>query len=175
MFRYGLILMTICLSAALVLSVTHKFTQAKIEAQIEQKELASLEEIFPEADGFKQEAVDEQGYYRVESGKRLIGYVVKVQAKGYASDIDMLVGIDSRGTIKGIKITSHQETPGLGDKIVEIKPAEDKPWFLTQFEGRKVHDLSLEDLDAITGATITSEAVINSVKNEVTKFLTKVK
>ncbi|MFH1655082.1 MAG: RnfABCDGE type electron transport complex subunit G [Candidatus Omnitrophota bacterium] len=175
MIRFGLILMTICLCAALVLSATNKLTQAKIEAQVASEETGALKEIFPEADDFKKDPCDCKRYYQVELKDELIGYVVKVKAKGYASDIDMLVGVDLKGKIKAIKVISQNETPGLGAKIVEVKPGEDKPWFLRQFEGKKARDLSLENIDAITAATITSEAVINGVKKQVSEFLSKIK
>jgi len=170
MIRYGLILMTICLSAALVLSFTHKLTQAKIEIQAASEEIDALKEIFPEADDFKKDPCDCKKYYEVESKNKLIGYVVKVKAKGYASDINMLVGVDLQGKIKSIKVISQNETPGLGAKVVEVKPGEDKPWFLKQFEGKKPGDLSLENIDAITAATITSEAVVSSVKEQIAEF-----
>jgi Predicted NADH:ubiquinone oxidoreductase, subunit RnfG len=87
----------------------------------------------------------------------------------------MLVGFDFKGEIKGIKILSQEETPGLGAKIDEIKFGEKKPWFLQQFEGRLAGELDLRDIQAITGATISSKAVLEGVKNSVSDFLEKAK
>jgi electron transport complex protein RnfG len=172
-FRYGIILMVICLISALVLSVTYRFTQVKIRIQIVEEEMGALRQIFPAADDFKQDSMYGQDYYRAEADGKLIGYVVKVRAQGYASDIDMLVGVDSRGDITGIKVTKQNETPGLGAKIVEIKPGEEKPWFLRQFEGKKAKDLNLKNIDAITAATVTSKAIIKAIKEQITIFLFK--
>ena len=87
----------------------------------------------------------------------------------------MLVGIDLKGKIVGINVTSQNETPGLGARVTETKPGEDRSWFLKQFEGKSASSLSLNNIDAITAATITSEAVINGVREQVTEFLSKIK
>lgn len=175
MVRYGFILMTICLAAALVLSFTYKITQARIQEQIVEEELLALKGIFPQADNFKPDTLGEQKYYKAESQGKLIGYVVKITAKGYSSDIEMLAGVNLQGVMQGIEVISQNETPGLGAKITEVKQGEKNPWFLKQFEGKPANDLSLDNIDAITAATITSEAVVKAVREKVEDFLAKIK
>ena len=76
-----------------------------------------------------------------------------------------MVGMDTNGIITHIKILSQDETPGLGAKIVEVANGESEPWFQRQFSGKKASDLD-HAVDAITGATITSKAVIDSIQQK---------
>jgi len=119
-----------------------------------------------------------------ENGE-VVGYSFKAYGKGYSSTIETIVGVDLTGTICGIKITYQQETPGLGAKVMEVASqntlwdvvggnavdeSDVKPWFQVQFEGRGADELVVvknqteDGILAITGATISSEAVTGSVK-----------
>lgn len=175
MLRYGLILLLICFSASFVLSLTYKVTQAKIAEQVTADEKAALERVFPEASTFEEKTLEDQNYYLAKKDGTELGYVIKTTAKGYASDIVMMVGFDRKGTIEGVEIVSQQETPGLGAKIAEVKAGEKDPWFLRQFDGKKIDEVDLNTIHAITAATITSTAVVSSVRKAVEDFLAKVK
>lgn len=175
MIRFGLILLSICLVASLVLSVTYKFTHSRIEAQMISEEKGSLDEVFPEATGFEDKSLEGQAYYVAKKDQEDLGYVIKVETKGYSSMIKMLVGFDFQGQIKGIKILAQEETPGLGAKITELRFGENKPWFLSQFEGKNAPEIEFKDIQAITGATISSKAVLEGVKKAVNDFLSKIK
>lgn len=95
---------------------------------------------------------------------------------GYAGEIELLVGILKDGTISGVRVTSHTETPGLGDAI-EIKRSSwitsfDAKSLVSPVESRwnvKKHN---GEFDQFTGATITPRAVINEVKNTLVFFET---
>ncbi|MBM3252260.1 MAG: RnfABCDGE type electron transport complex subunit G [Candidatus Omnitrophica bacterium] len=173
--RYGLILLLICFCASLVLSVTYKFTHSRIEAQAITEEKAALDGVYPEAADFGEEKLGDETYYVAKKDNKLMGYIIRAKTKGYASTINMLVGFDPKGIIKGIKILTQEETPGLGAKINEVRYGEDKPWFLKQFEGKKPQELDLKNIQAITGATISSTAVLEGVKKAVSEFLSTVK
>ncbi len=93
--------------------------------------------------------------------------VIPVTAKdGYSGDIDMLVGIDQDLTITGVRVVTHTETPGLGDKI-EIRKSD---WILS-FNGTPISIAETEwavkkdggRFDQFTGATITPRAVVKAV------------
>lgn len=174
MIRYGLILLVICFCASLVLSVTYKFTHSRIEAQDASEEKNALYEIYPEASEFVPEKIQEKTYYVAKKDNKVLGYIIKADSQGYSSVITMLVGFDPKGEIKGIEILSQTETPGLGAKISEVLSGESKPWFLTQFKGKQVKDLDLKNIQAITGATISSRAVLDGVKKSVSDFLTQI-
>lgn len=86
---------------------------------------------------------------------------------GYSGNIDLIVGIDSNGEILGVRVLTHAETPGLGDKI-EI----DKSDWILSFNGRSIKNLTVEQwavkkdggaFDQFSGATITPRAVVNTI------------
>ncbi|WP_192034527.1 electron transport complex subunit RsxG [Halomonas sp. YLGW01] len=86
---------------------------------------------------------------------------------GYSGGIELLVGITAAGEISGVRVTRHQETPGLGDAIEARK----SDW-IRDFDGRSLADPGVDgwavtkdggDFDAFTGATITPRAVVGAV------------
>jgi RnfABCDGE-type electron transport complex G subunit len=127
------------------------------------------------------------GYYTAYAGAdsdSIVGYSFMAYGKGYSSTIETIVGVDRGGTICGIKITSQKETPGLGAKVEEVASQNtlwavmtghavdetgSRPWFQIQFNGMAGSDLHVvksatqEGILAITGATISSDAVTNSI------------
>ncbi len=108
----------------------------------------------------------QKDYYLIYSDnekKKLIGYIFKTQAKGYGGPIKCNVGIDLNGSITGIVISSHTETPGLGTKIQEVRRGEKEPYFLSQFKKLKEEQVNFDNITAITGATISSKSVLKCV------------
>jgi len=164
MIRYGLILMIICAIAAGLLSGVNVLTKARILAQARAEEDASLKEVLPNAETF--EAVmagNEVQYYKAyDKDSKLAGAVFKAAQKGYSSQIETMVGVLLDGTISAIKVVSLNETPGLGSRVAENS-------FTDQFKTRNA--AALEGVQAITGATISSSAVINSVKEKAKEIL----
>lgn len=106
----------------------------------------------------------------VRNGNQVVGFIVPAVAPdGYSGDIDMIIGINADGTLAGVRVTSHRETPGLGDKI-ELRK---HPWILS-FDGRSLGNPSREQwtvakhggaFDQFTGATITPRAVVHKVRD----------
>ncbi|MDF7680835.1 electron transport complex subunit RsxG [Enterobacteriaceae bacterium ESL0689] len=98
-----------------------------------------------------------------------VGVVMEATAPdGYAGAIQLLVAADMKGTILGVRVTEHHETPGLGDKI-ELRRSD----WINQFAGKTVNRSADPhwavkkeggDFDQFTGATITPRAVVNAVK-----------
>lgn len=93
---------------------------------------------------------------------------------GYSGDIRLLVAIDAVGSVLGVRVLEHRETPGLGDRIERGK----SDW-LKQFEGKSLAsppaDAWAPDrrggaFDTVTSATITSTAVINALKRVLEAF-----
>jgi electron transport complex protein RnfG len=112
--------------------------------------------------------------------------------KGYGGPIKFLAAFDFDGRVKGVKILSLHETPGLGAKAVEINPLmvekksakfqnpnmdKNKPWFTEQFNSLSLDELYLTKdnpegkVDAITAATITSRAITNGLRKKLSEFL----
>lgn len=176
LLRFGIILALICFVATLVLATTYEITKPKIDQQLIKEEQEALGEIMPDADSFAADSIDGIDYFKATREKDIIGYCIKVVGNGYNGYIRMIVGIDKDGIINGIKILEHYETPGLGARVNEVKRGEKEPWFLRQFKGKPARTIAVKkDIDAITGATITSEAVTDAIRDTVNKFLLKVK
>ncbi len=159
MVRYGLILMLICVVASGLLAAVNALTKEKIIAQARAEEEASLKEVLPGAVRFEPalsgaELLYFKGY---DTKDRLIGVAFKASGKGYSSQIETMAGMLLNGTITAIKVVSHNETPGLGSRVAE-------PEFAAQFSDKKLGQFA--QVQAITGATISSKAVINSVQRK---------
>lgn len=132
-------------------------TRDMIEYQKQLKVQRMLNEIFPDMTSYTSEG----DLYIVLSDGTEIGYAFLAVGKGYGGDIDILVGLENETTLKGIAIIAHAETPGLGDKML-------KPEFLNRFVGVKITDVAVPEeggkVDAITGSTISTKAVIDAVR-----------
>lgn len=156
MARYGFILALICTIAAGLLAGVNTLTRPKIVAQALAEEQAALKEVMPQAARFTEiKSGQEILYYKaLDSQDSLIGFVFKSGGKGYSSVIETLAGMFPDGKISAIKVISLNETPGLGMRVTESS-------FTGQFNNQDA--LSLSGVQAITGATISSRAVIDSV------------
>ena len=93
---------------------------------------------------------------------------------GYTGPIQMIVGIDLQGIVKGVRVIAHKETPGLGDKI-DIKKSD----WIKSFDGRSLENTSSDQwqvkkdggvFDQLTGATITPRALVNAVHKALVFF-----
>ena len=174
-------LLVITLVAVLLLAVVNQVTrdpiaQAEINARNEVyravftdakdfEEVMSEEEILEKGE----KALADAGISSCEinhtmaavDGDRKLGYVIAATSKiGYGGDIQVAVGIDESGTITGFSVVKHSETAGLGSKSTE-------PEFAGQFAGKAAAPIEYtkdgasadNQIDAISGATITTNAV----------------
>lgn len=112
-----------------------------------------------------------EGIYKGLTGNEVKGFCVSVKPKGYGGDIDMMVGFNADGTITGIKIIEHSETAGLGANA-------SSPEFSNKLQGKKAPITVKKsgasgnsEIDAISGATITTDAVSKGI-NEAFEKLT---
>lgn len=113
-------------------------------------------------------------YRARKSGQPVAAIFNSVAPDGYSGNIYLLVGINIDGTVAGVRITAHQETPGLGDKI----EAKRSPWILS-FAGHSLTEPTdagwkvKKDggiFDQFAGATITPRAVVKAVHNTLRFF-----
>lgn len=164
--KYGLILGLICFLSSSVLAVVNGITESKIKLQKEKEESLALKEALPEAAVFKPVFQEAQIIYYTayDSDAQLNGFVIKSQGKGYSANIEVLAGLNLNLEIVNVRILSQNETPGLGNRISE-------PPFLEQFKGKNLDTFS--QVQAITGATVSSGAVINAVKNRISELKEK--
>ncbi|MGB9856680.1 MAG: RnfABCDGE type electron transport complex subunit G [Dictyoglomaceae bacterium] len=164
---YGLILMFICAVAAGALAYTYIQTQKVIAFQKEKEKNQALQEILPMARHFdkvsnlptsKDKLVKILEIYEGKNDNQTVGKVIELSVRGYSSNINLFVGLDIKGKITKVKVISQQETPGLGAEISKDK-------FLDQFIGKDSPNLELKrDIQPVTGATISSRAVLKAVK-----------
>ena len=173
--KLGLILMVIGAIAAALLAMTYDMT---IEQILEQRRIAdeiARKEVFPTADSFtvasEEELAEVQAInsaiaelYFAEQNGSVVGYVVKTKPSGFGGTLDVVTGVATDGTITGLRVGNHQETPGLGANAT-------LPDFYTQYEGLSINSPVMvnkvepgeTEILAITGATITSQAVTDGV------------
>lgn len=103
--------------------------------------------------------------HEAKDGDAVVGYAVETFSKsGFGGEIDLMVGFNADKTINDIAVISHNETPGLGDKILPAKSD-----FSVQFQGKDPSTFKLSvtkdggEVDAITASTITSRAYCDAV------------
>ncbi len=168
-FKPAFVLVTITVIAGFLLGLVNQVTLKPIEEQKNKTIQQSLSEIIPEADSFPIELTPSENdtvngvnkVYTAYMGSEKMGYVVNVSVNGYGGEINMMIGLDLNAVVLGAKIISHNETPGLGANAA-------LPAFLDQFKN-KTGPLSVTkikndtDIEAVSSATITSNAVTNAV------------
>lgn len=187
------ILLAITLIAGLLLGVVYQVTKEPIAAQEARAKQEACQEVFADASsfeavevkaaeesawsgaGFGQETIDEVMAAKDGAGE-ILGYVVTVTTKeGYGGDIRFTLGVRMDGTVNGISLLSISETAGLGMRAEEVL----KPQFagrnVEQFAYTKSGAVSEEQIDAISGATITTNAVTNGVNAGLYYFRTELK
>ncbi len=112
--------------------------------------------------------------YRVFAADAPVAAMFVVSARGYTGPIRLLVGVAASGTVTGVRVLEHRETPGLGDGI-EI----DKSDWVTQFAGRSLGDPAVTgwairrdggEFDQLTGASVTPRAIVNAVRDTLLYF-----
>ena len=163
-----LVLTVIALVAAVALATTNLMTEKPIAEQNLGENQQALKAMFPEADEFAELSPGESSgvdfVYEVKQGGQTIGYAVKETVQGYGGSIEVLTGMETGGTLRGISVggPDFKETEGLGARAKE-------PEFTDQFAG-KTPPLKLgENIDGISGATVTSRAVVDGVNQGVGK------
>ena len=159
-----LVLLLIASISGFLLAQTFRVAKPRIQKQMKIEEEKLNREIFPEGNDFRADNFKGIKCTSVYDGQdAFIGRIFNLTAPGYGGNILVKAGIDSESRITGIRILEHKETPGLGSRITEAS-------FLDQFRNRDSSTLFLKkdsprgNIDAITGATISSRAVTDSVR-----------
>jgi len=184
MLKNSLILALFALLSTAMVAVTDHFTRARIETE----KARSLEKILHQLIAPTEhdndlyldciEVNDEVllgtekkvKVFRARKNNQHIGlFIQSVAPDGYNGNIELIIGVNQLQQIMGVRVLSHSETPGLGDKI-EIRKS---PW-MNGFNSYSLDKLNKErwkvkkdggEFDAFTGATITPRAVVKSVFN----------
>ncbi len=182
--KNALILCTITLITGLLLGLTYNLTKEPIAEQERLMTEAALQNVLPDAHYNELDVEGDPAFVTAvyqgtteENGGDTMGYVFQLETtEGYGDSIKLMVGILNDGTLSGIDIVTHSETPGLGEKA-------DKEPFKSQFIGKLAEPLNLvksgntegQNIDAIGGATITSRAVTGAVNDAINYYMTYMK
>lgn len=193
MMKDAAILFAITLIAGLLLGGVYQITKDPIARQKALAMERACKEVFAEADSFEEAAAFDQekadailaeGGYSAQTvngcqtakdaSGAVLGYVLTVTThEGYGGDIQFTMGINNDGSLNGISLLSISETPGLGMQAEEV--------LVPQFAGRKAYPFAYSktgaagenEIDAISGATITTNAVTNGVNAGLCYFQTE--
>ncbi|MDR0291039.1 MAG: FMN-binding protein [Treponema sp.] len=177
MIKFGVILALFGVSACLLLAFVYLGTKGPIAQHQAANLQAALEDLFPDADDFKEidniqspdpSVVLESAFAAMKNGE-VFGAALTLSRASYSGPIKVMAGISTSGIVIGVKILEHSDTPGLGANAASDKYFVDKPnkiTFYGQFAGKKVTDPFevKKDIIIITASTITSHAVAASVK-----------
>ncbi len=176
-----LVLLSVGVLSSLMLGLGHHLTKESIIQAQKDKEYEALKDVVVEDfdnDPIKEVSSRSVGkrkpkveIYPVRNKGRITSMVVKSYSdKGFSGRIEVMVGFHPHGKIHKVNILKQTETPGLGSKITENK-------FLSQFEeydpGYHVMKVTKDggDVDAVTGATISSRAVLDALEKAYEVYL----
>ncbi len=174
--RLVIALTTICVAAAVSLAFVYDVTKEPIAQSLRQEKLAAIKAVLPEYDNQPDQAVqtvalgkDKRGreqrldFYVATYNGEWVGTAFASPAKGFGGELLVMLGVTPDNKLHKTKVLKHRETPGLGAKIEKE--------FIDQFANRTlgVGELKVKndggDIDAITGATISSRAVCDAVND----------
>lgn len=185
MFKDAGIIVAITLIAGLVLGGVYQLTKEPIEEQKMLKKQKACQEVFAEADSFAEledfdaqkaaqvltfsdtpytsQDIDEVMIAQDGSGNTL-GFVLTVTShEGYGGDIQFTMGVTNEGVLNGISLLSISETAGLGMRADEVLKPQFAGKSAEKYEYTKTGAVADNQIDAISGATITTNAVVNGV------------
>lgn len=180
MLKEAAIMFAITLIAGLALGFVYQLTKEPIRIQQEKKVQEACQTVFADASEFT--AVEIQAHTELledfatrgvsvgqvfvakdDSGAKL-GYVLEVvSSEGYGGNIGLYMGIRADGTLNGISILEIAETPGLGMEAGSVLVPQFEGKQVKEFTYTKVGSQSDSEIDAISGATVTTEAVLDAV------------
>ena len=166
-FKPIVVLCAICIVITGALAATNEATAPVIAAAKAEAERLARMELLPEADDFTAvEGVKVDNVTAVYKATNDVGYVITSTAKGYGGTITVMSSFNPDGTIKQVKVTEAQETPGFGSNVT------DTPSYWERYSGQKTdHQLVLgQDVDGHTGATISSRAMLKAVNSAIEAY-----
>jgi len=167
-FKPALTLVLVVAICAGLVSFVHIITREPIAAQQIRMRNAARVALLPEADDFSEisgltipEGVEINNVYTALSDGEIIAYVGEIIMRGYEGPMNIMVSMSETGEVLGVRILSHTETPGLGALAA-------RDIFTNQFRGFGPFSVSRQnsgngEILAITGATITTQAVTDAV------------
>lgn len=187
MLKEAGILFAITLLAGLLLGFVYELTKEPIQAQQEKAVQEACAAVFADAVDFQEisftlgedltASLTETGvklgtvYEAYAQDQSLLGYVIEtISTQGYGGNIDLYVGITMDGTVNDVSILNISETAGLGMRAEEVLVPQFHNKNVTAFSYTKNGSTSDSEIDAISGATITTKAFTNAVNGSLLAF-----
>jgi electron transport complex protein RnfG len=187
--KMSLFLFVVCAVAATALAFTDKVTKKRIAANKARVESEARDAVL----GATKDKVASVLEHTVELGgetitvfeykdeaKARLAFVLKGTGGGFGGDVDFVLGVDPAGKVLGVRVISHQETPGLGTKVTEVKAGKENKAWLSRLAGLTADEVALTKddpkgkVDAITGVTISSRAMTEGVQGLLKQLMQKV-
>lgn len=178
-FKVIIVLVLIAFLSAVLLAYVNKVTREPIEENKKAETKKAIGIVLRGLTGYQYPEIPQEMevdsspvkyFMAVDSNKNILGCAVIVKApNGFTNDFDMMVGVDSSGSVIDTYVLDHKETPGLGDAM-------SKEPFKKQFRGKNINNTKWlvkkdkGDIDALTAATITSRAFTAGVKRALTAY-----
>ncbi|HPU01725.1 MAG: FMN-binding protein [Firmicutes bacterium] len=159
-----LTLVVVTAVSAGLLAGANLLTAPIIARQQEEEYRAALQEYFPQAADYKRENLEGDAFDLVyDAAGGLLGVMASTAVQGYGGPISYNLAVDKEGRIVGLRIVEHSETQGVGDVI-------EKSQFQQQFIGKGYRDPLKpgEDVDTVSGATISTSSLIESIRSLLT-------
>jgi electron transport complex protein RnfG len=160
-----IVLTVITIIAAACLGAMNNATAEPIAASKKAKQEAAIKAVLPEFTSVDEAAIvnDQKVFRAYDANGELVGIAVETKELGFGGDVTTMVGFDANGSIVDYSLLAHAETPGLGSKLVD--------WFKVKSDirGANSENIPLKvskdggNYDAITAATISSRAFLNSI------------
>lgn len=155
--RIAGVLTLICSFVALMLALVNMLTKDRIKALELEDKKSAVAQIFGDIDdALLYDAYTESEVYIAVKDGGAVGYCVSVVSQGYGGEISMMVGLDTSKNVVGVRIISMSETPGVGSKTQNDS-------FLSQYAGKNGPFTVGDNVDGISGATISSKGVTAGV------------
>ena len=165
--KLGFILFVITAIASGVLAYINTLTQPIIEENQRIAQEKARKEVLPSAITFEEVSGDLTYHIGKDAEENVVGYTFVASLYGYSGDVKTMVGINTDLVIEKIKVISQTETPGLGANC-------EKPEFQKQFSGKQKVEMKVDKdggtIVSLTGATITTRTITNSIKAAMDKL-----
>lgn len=164
----SLVLVLICLVIPFALVATNSATKPQIEKIAKAKADETRAKVLPSSKSFKKYTGKlSDGVLEFYIAENKSGAVVTAQGKSFGGLLTAMIGIDKNGSITGVEVTNHADTPGLGTKAMTVDYLK-KYKNIKELKGAKIKDE--KSVDYIVGASISSNGVYTAVKNALAQF-----
>ena len=159
------VLVVICIVTSLLLALTNQLTAPVIKENERKVAQAAYYEVMPAATSFVPvEGIDNADVLDVQKDEGGAGIVMKVQGQGFGGMVPVIVAFGSDGNIIAVKFLENSETKGYGSRLYE------QPEWASQFTGMPAENFAISDIDALSGATMSTEGAVAGINAAIDGF-----